>query len=242
MLELQETETLRGLEEVRFVVMSEIDQPVFTFYRDLLPGVQRYLERHFRVAREFRGKRAGWIIVLERAEDRGPAAIDLIARRDLARSWIRDGAGVVSPAMVAPRLATMQNRRPLPIALGAKGGGVDYEIEVPADAVFQAAVGLAKIRGRNRPHPTHVEFSVSVGRDGDFDRLATIPAQRHSDDGSSWRPFEIDLAKYAGERIDLRIEVKPTFPLGDRRIAWLGSPRIATPSRPSRSEPSDSLD
>jgi len=235
MLERQEAETVKGLEEVRFVVMSDIDQPTFTFYRDLLPGVQATLERHFRVAREFRGKRAGWIIVLERANDRGPAEIDLIAIRDRSRSWIRTEAGATAPPRTpAPRLATMQNRRPLPIQLGRGGGGVDFEIEVPADAVLQAEVGLAKIRGRNLPHPRHVEFSFWVGRNGSFERLATFPARRRSDDGNSWRPIEVDLAEYAGERLVLRIEVSPTFRLDQRSVAWLGSPRIATRSRPGR--------
>jgi hypothetical protein len=233
MLERQETEIVKALEEVRFVVMSEIDQPTFTFYRDLLPGVQSTLERHFRIAPGFRGKHAGWIIVLERGEDRGPAAIDFMAIRNRGRSWMRDADGEIGPSVkMPPRLATMQNRRPMPIRLAAGGGGIDFEFEVPAAAVFQAEVGLVKIRGSHHKHPRQVKFEFLIGRDGEFENLATVPALRRVDDGSRWRPIEIDLAAYAGERVDLRIAVIPTSPLGKQRVAWLGSPRIATPALP----------
>jgi hypothetical protein len=128
----------------------------------------------------------------------------------------------------------------MPVQLGAGGGGVDFEIEVPADAVLLADVGLAKIRGHNPLHPKHIEFSFWIGRGGDFELLAVVPAQRHSDDGSRWRPVEIDLAEYAGERVDLRIEATPTFPLEEATVAWLGSPRIAVrPRSPASSERSN---
>jgi len=234
MLEEQEAVIVNALVEVRYVVMSEIDQPVFTYYRDLLPGVQAYLERHFRVARKFVGKGAGWIIVLERAADRGPAAIDLMAiRDDFSSAWVRNEEGVVAPPVrEPPRLASMQNRRPMPILLGAGGGGIDFEIDVPDAARLQADIGLEKIRGRRVPHPTYSRFLFSAGRDGVFEPLETFKSRRRSDDGSRWRSIEIDLEKYAGERVLLRIEVIPAFPSERRRVAWLGSPRIVTGAPP----------
>ena len=44
---------LEALERVRFVVMSDIDQPIYTYYGDELPQVQAYLERHFAVPSGF---------------------------------------------------------------------------------------------------------------------------------------------------------------------------------------------
>ncbi|MBW2316311.1 MAG: hypothetical protein JRH10_19265, partial [Deltaproteobacteria bacterium] len=53
--EEQEEQIIRGLEEVRYVVMSDVDQPFMSFYSDQLPLVQAYLERHFQLAEGFRG-------------------------------------------------------------------------------------------------------------------------------------------------------------------------------------------
>ena len=51
--EEQERAILAALPKVRFVVMSDIDQPVYTYYSEELPRVQANLERHFRVPPDF---------------------------------------------------------------------------------------------------------------------------------------------------------------------------------------------
>ena len=42
-------------EQVRFVVMSDRDQALYTWYSDEVPAVQAFLERHFEVGPEFIG-------------------------------------------------------------------------------------------------------------------------------------------------------------------------------------------
>jgi hypothetical protein len=227
MLDEQQDEILAALEDVRFVVMSEIDQPVFTMYRELLPRVEAYLERHFRLASEFQGAGYGWIVVFERSEDRGPVAIDLFASRAAGRRWIYDAAGERQDTDEAlPALATSHNRRPLPIGLGPHGGGIDYEIEVPEGGVFQADVGLAAIAGQQRGHPRWVTFSLSVSSGGAFETLESQEVLRGRSEGKSWTPFEVDLGGYAGRRITLRLEVTSRRALRRHEIAWWGSPRV----------------
>jgi len=231
MLQEQEQVILAALEKLRFVVMSEIDQPVFTYYRDLLPGVEAYLERHFRVPEEFLGEHYGWIIVLERHRDRGASAIDLFEIQHRGRPWIRDSQGAITPWEGGlPKLATSRNRRPLPLLLGPRGGGIDYEIEVPTGAIFEADIGLAEIYASNARLPRRLTFSVSAARAGDFQPLLSAPVLSRPGDGASWRPIEVDLASYAGERITLRLESSPAAMLRTPRLAWWGSPRLVTRS------------
>ena len=87
---MQEEKILPALEQVRFVVMSDIDQPLYTYYSDELPEVWAYFERHFQIPQDFRLDDASWITVSRRGRDRGPTAIDLHQRRAGARSWVRD--------------------------------------------------------------------------------------------------------------------------------------------------------
>jgi hypothetical protein len=135
--EWEEPVILEALEGVRFVVMSDIDQPIYTYYSDELPAVWSYLERHFRIPPDFPVDDYSWITVLARGPDRGATAVDLVAERPRGRAWVRDEAGRVRETSELPqRLAARQLRRPLPIALGPGGGGVDFELLVPNDAVL----------------------------------------------------------------------------------------------------------
>ncbi|MDH3213557.1 MAG: hypothetical protein OEM05_13825, partial [Myxococcales bacterium] len=159
----QERAILAALDEVRYVVMSDIDQPLYTYYRDELPAVQHALERHFRFVPL--GRMPGWISLLERGPDRGPALLDLFDTRDQGRAWIRDGDGRQRPAPgPVPRLATRMNRRPLGVWLGPRGGGIDFAVEVPEGAVFQADVGLSELEGEDDPrrHAERSRLAVSV--------------------------------------------------------------------------------
>lgn len=248
--EEQQRAILEGLEHVRYVVMSDIDQPLFLYYRDELPLVQEYLERHFRVPEAFMDRPTDWIIVLERGPDRGPTAIDLFDARQEGRTWVRDAAGARHDAGRAPpRLAVRQNRRALPLWLGPRGGGIDFEIEVPPDAIFQADVGHPfMVDDRNGwDHPARCRMVVSVVADGKRETVGAVrvvnPIVRlgrivlpDPDPGRHWTPFEVDLRRYAGRRVTLRLEVIPEVRLGPDALGWWGSPRIATAARPDPSE------
>jgi hypothetical protein len=114
----------------------------------------------------------------------------------------------------------------MPMWIGALGGGLDYEIEVPDGGVFQADFGLAVIRGRRKGHPRRVEFSVSVASGESFEVLESLLVLRNRGEGGEWAPVEIDLSAYAGRTITLRLEVTPSETLARRQIVWWGSPRL----------------
>jgi len=230
-LDEEEEAIVAALEDVRFVVMSEIDQPVFTVYRDLLPGVAAYLERYFELPLEFQKKGYGWIVVYQRRGDRGETAIDLFDLADEAHRWVRvSGDGDASEIQIAeaetPLLATSRNRRPLPIWMDAWGGGIDYEIQVPESGVFQADVGLARIRGYRPIHPMRVTFSLSLSTGGAFETVASREVLHDASEGNHWTPFEADLSAHAGRRVVLRLEVMPEKSLPKPKVAWWGSPRV----------------
>jgi hypothetical protein len=226
----QEEAILAALPRARYVVMSEIDQPLWTYYSDELPRVQAELERRYHVAPFFPLGEDAWILVLERGSDRGPTAIDLIERP--ARAWLRDAPGAERAASEpAPRLPGRHNRRSLGMRLGPWGGGLDWEIEVPPNARLQADVGfngMVSLEDMHR-HPRDSRIVVSLRRDGAFE-----PVQRHviaweRNAAPRWQPLEVDLSAHAGESLTLRIELEVDAPLRTDDLSWLGSPRIALP-------------
>jgi hypothetical protein len=225
----QSQRILAALDGVRYVVMSEIDQPFFLYYRDELPEVQAYLERFFHVAAVYE-RRPSWIVVLERGTDRGQTQLDLFDEQFSARAWMRDAAGrMILRDATPPKLATRANRRPLPIVVGAGGGGLDYEIEVPPNAWFHAGIGLARVDAPNGPR-THVrgarlELALREGS-GPFETLASQPVPVERGAGTRWTPLEVDLGPYAGRRVTLRLQVVGDAPLRPGALAWWGSPVI----------------
>ncbi len=229
--EVQEPAILAGLEEVRFVVMSDIDQPIYTYYGDELPRVQGYLERHFEIPPDFPIDDWSWISVLRRGRDRGATAVDLIAERQRAHAWVRDREGRPGEPSAPPqRLAARLLHRPLPIALGPLGGGLDFELEIPPNAEFQAGVGYRGLVSVDHLyiHPAGTTLSVSVARaGGPFEELASQRIDDRAAGGRRWTPLRADLADYAGERVTLRLEVKASQPIRGDLLAWWGSPRIA---------------
>lgn len=225
----QERAILAGLEQVRFVVMSDLDRPVFTYYRDELPAVQAALERHFRVAPGFENS---WIVVLERGPDRGATAVDLIEALPDARLWIRDAGG--EERLIGgepPRLSTQRNRRPLPFGVGAGGGGVDYELEIPPGARFEADAGIRVLGGVSGTmrHAIPVDLVVAIAEPGAEDdafvQLASVVVDEYTP-GEEWIPVEVDLSRYAGQRMVLRLEAVPRGVLSPLGLAWWGSPRL----------------
>jgi hypothetical protein len=231
--ELQEPAILEALQgDVRFVVMSDIDQPLYTYYSDELPAVWAYLERHFRVPPGFPLDDASWITVLERGPDRGETAIDLLEARSTARAWTLDWEGEPEPGRDAhQRLAARQLNRPFPIALGSRGGGLDFDLELPPAAVFQAAVGYRGLSSVDRQyvHPPGTTAVVSVRPGGaeSFEELGRVSIDDRPAGGRRWRPIEVDLARFGGQRVTLRLAFRASLPLGRDRVAWFGSPRVA---------------
>ena len=228
--EPQERAILAALDDVRFVVMSEVDQPQFLYYGDELPAVQAHLERHFQVPKEYTQGKSSWILVLERGPDRGPTAVDLLEARDRARPWVRERSGVRRPASASPpRLASRHNRRPLPLLLGPHGGGIDFDLEIPENAVFQADIGLRRASGpaRRHTHPKRTRLVLSIRRDDRFETLASVPVGFRQRESRYWRPLEVDLSAYAGRSVTLRLELKSDAPLEPGSLAWWGGPRIA---------------
>ncbi len=232
--ELQEPPILTALEQVRYVVMSDLDQPHFTYYSDELPGVWRYLERHFRIPEDFRLDDASWIAVLERTGDRGPTVLDLHALRPDAQLWQRSESGERRAAgRPLPRLAARHLNRPFPIELGARGGGADFDVTLPERARFRSAVGFRGLVALDNQyvHPRHTTAVVSIRpRDEpDFRQVAAHAIDDHPRGGRRWVPLEADLSAWAGERVTLRIELRARRSLRPGEIGWFGSPRITVP-------------
>lgn len=248
----QQRAILEGLEDVRYVVMSDIDQALFHFYREELPAVQSYLEQHFHVPEAFMDHPSDWIIVLERGPDRGRTVIDLVDSLPQGRAWVRDAAGNQRDSNVAPpRLAVRQNRRMFPMRLGPRGGGVDFEIKVPPEASLQADAGYPFVISDGFDawdHPARCRMVVSVIADGRLETLRVVPILNpvvrvgklllpDPDRGRRWTPLEVDLRRYAGQHVTLRLELasdvllKSHVSVGaappDDYLGWWGSPRIA---------------
>jgi hypothetical protein len=220
---------LAELEGVRLVVSSELD----------LSGapaagppalLQRYLERTFHVPADFLGHPLPRLLVLERGADRGPVALDLVELAAAARAWIRDEAGAVRPApRVPPALGVRAHRRPLAFVLGVAGGGLDFDVDLPEHAAFQADVGLAPLRGRRDYwHPANAVLAVSVGRDGELERLASIRLPGGHATEAPWQPLEVDLASFGPGPARLRLELEPGPGEPPSSLAWWGSPRIVS--------------
>jgi hypothetical protein len=233
--EEQEERILRALPEARFVVMSDVDQPSWTYYAEELPRVQAYLERHYRIPRYFPLDDASWLVVLERGPDRGATAIDLAAERPRARAFVRDAPGEErEDAGPPPRLVGRHNRRPVPMRVGRFGGGLDYAIEVPAGARFEAGVGFRGMVSLDdlHEHPKRSRMRVLVRRPGgDFEELASARVDDSRDGGRRWTPLEVDLSAFAGQQVVLRLELVPEVaipPPAD--LAWWGSPRVYQPA------------
>ena len=127
-------------------------------------------------------------------------------------------------------MAARHFNRPFPIELGAKGGGIDFPVDIPEDAVFQAGIGFRGVVSVDHQyiHPDGTRAIVSVRPEAlpEFVELAAIAIDDGPRAGRRWSAIEIDLAPYAGPAT-LRLEFRSKRPLGRDRVAWFGSPRIA---------------
>jgi hypothetical protein len=228
--EEQEQTITAALERTRFVVMSEIDQPTFTYYRDELPQVQDYLERFYRIPDDFIRAGRNWILVLERDRDRGQTLLDFFRNAAEGRRWRFTPQGEMEPAEDIPyKLPSQYNRRPLAVDVGTRGGGIDFQVDVPPESVLQVDVGRRPTRGPAGylGPPIDAVASVWIAEAGPFRQLAAVAISPSEYKGESWIPLEVDLAPYSGKRVTLRFQFRSEkdlqFPYG-----WFGSPRIAT--------------
>ena len=231
----QEEEILHVLPRLRYVVMSEKDSRERGFYSDELPSVYAALERYFQLPADFPADAEQWILVLERGPDRGATAIDLVADRLSGHPWLRTSAGDMRWLDLAeiPVAMSRDLRRPLIVPVGLYGGGIDFSLKLPPNAVFQAALGLGTLRTSKGVARQLVDLRcfvrvLSAGRDEEV-RSVELPADPSGD--RRWQPLDVDLSAYAGQQITLRLEaVSATTSLTSGRIVWWGSPRIAVSS------------
>lgn len=217
--ERQEAEVIDALSRLRYVVMSEIDGPATGFYSEELPAVHAYLERHFRIPADFPLDRGQWLVVYERGPDRGEPAIDLFDAARSALYWVKDPLRGTRRyrAERLPTAGARHLRRLFPIPVGPLGGGVDFELAIPERARLEGSLGL------NYWGATYFVSVVCEGRTEVLHRT-WLPVDPNSQ--ATWRPVEVDLARFAGKRVVLRLEVVPDEQRGRLWIAWWGSPRI----------------
>jgi hypothetical protein len=230
----QEEEILHVLPRLQYVVMSEKDSPERGVYSAELPSVYAALERYFRVPADFPVDAEQWILVLERGPDLGATAIDLVADRLSGHPWMRTSAGDMRWLDLSEiPLATSRGlRRPLIVPVGLFGGGIDFSLKVPPNAVFQAALGLGTLRTSKGVARQQIDLRcfvrvLSAGRDEAL-RSVELPADPSGDRG--WQPLEVDLSAYSGQHVTLRLEAISETPLASGRFLWWGSPRIAVTS------------
>jgi hypothetical protein len=230
----QQRVIIKALETTRYVVMTDVDQPVFTYYRDELPQVQHALERYFRIPDDFLRPDSNWMLVLERGRDRGATHTDLIEIASSGRPWVRVRNGSLKTARVfRDTIGTVQNRRFLPLVLGVRGGGIDFDVEIPMGAVFQASVGYPIVGTRGKrvyQHPPDSQMELLIKADGQFQRIAEKRVLTETAAIQRWAPFEVDLSEYAGRAVTLRLQLIPSRPVRPGELAWWGSPRIALPA------------
>jgi hypothetical protein len=234
--EEQQDVILEALARIRYVVMSDLDQPMWTYYSEELPRVQEYLERHYHVADGYPLDDASWVLVLQRGEDRGETWLDLFEQRETAKAWILDrDRKRVPDEQKPPRLVARQNRRPMPMRVGPWGGGLDYEITVPEGARFESDVGYRGMVSLDalHDHPRRSHMLVEVGRDGVFEEVGRQKVDDSKRGGRQWIPISVDLSKYAGETITLRLTIDVAIRTDGHEFSWWGSPRIVVdPSSP----------
>jgi arylsulfatase A-like enzyme len=139
-----------------------------------------------------------------------------VARRD--RDWVLKQTGKII------RIHDVVHRT----VPASPPGRLEYDVDIPKDAHFTAALGIAEDHYDRPP----IEFVVKVRHGDREEALATQlvdplnkPAQRR------WLPFDVDLSKHAG-RATLVLETRGyESDKEDLRWAFWGSPAITSPKR-----------
>ena len=227
--EIQDPTTVAALDQVRYVVMSDADSDGNGYFRENLPDTQRYLERHFTVPESFI-KAGSTLLLLERGPDRGPTEIDLFDSQDRSRRFVRAENGDVKIFDHAiPKFETRFNRRPLWVPVAPGGGGIDFDLMIPEDAVLETSVGVGGLYGGHRPfyQVARSRLEIKVARGDSFETLLSVPYDWSDPEVAlGWKHFEVDLDRFSGQRVRLRFEVVPLNSLSALGVAWWGSPRI----------------
>ena len=65
-----------------------------------------------------------------------------------------------------------------------------------------------------------------MSRGGDFETAGAVFLVAG---GYRWKPFDVDLSAWGGERVTLRLALTSDAPLDPDVVAFWGSPRIALP-------------
>ncbi|HEX2484080.1 MAG TPA: hypothetical protein VHQ66_02195 [Myxococcota bacterium] len=230
--EIQEAEVIEALSRLRYVVMSEIDGPATGFYARELPAVAAYLERHFRIPADFALDREQWLVVYERAVDRGAPAIDLWAAADSARYWVKDPSGRLEtfPTQELPEVGIRHLRRPLPVPVSPHGGGADFELVVPDGARLEVDLGIFAVNTTRGPFTPRwgATYRISVLENRSAHRLAETSIPDDPRGKATWQLLAADLSRWAGRRVVLRLEVVPEKPRKRVLLGFWGSPRIVS--------------
>ncbi|MDG2051954.1 MAG: hypothetical protein P8M78_17510, partial [Myxococcota bacterium] len=227
--ESQDPEVIRALKEVRYVVMTDADSPDTQYLRESLPETQRYLEQHFMVPPLFVEQGSG-LFVLKKSRDRGDSLIDFFDRIEQGKFFVRDASGRRRDfRRESLKFETRFNRRPLAVPVGARGGGIEYELKVPPGTVLEFSLGIGALF--SGPHPFYQvprsRFEILIGDSEGFKRLfsASYDQSRH-DQSRKWTDYQIDLSEWGGQAVTLRFEVVAENPQRTLGVAWWGSPRL----------------
>jgi hypothetical protein len=73
---------------------------------------------------------------------------------------------------------------------------------------------------------------VEVGQDGVFEEVARQKVTDVQQGGRHWTPIEVDLSRFAGRKITLRLTIDPKVPIAERDLSWWASPRIVVVDPP----------
>ena len=119
-------------------------------------------------------------------------------------------------------------RRPMPLPVGPGGGGVDFAFDVPERARFQGDVGIFAVASTmgERHRRWGSTYSVSIVQGDTVEKVIEVPLPADRERVGDWQPIDLDLARWAGQRIVLRLQVVPEKAVNAVRIGWWGSPRI----------------
>lgn len=234
--EAQESELLAALPAVPYVVMSEKDGAATGYYSDELPAVYAHLERHYRIPSDFPTDVDQWLMVYQRAEDRGATAVDLVAAASGSPHWMKagpDGPVIEYPASRLPRFAMRHLRRPLALMVAPDGGGIDVSLELPNGARFESGVALGRIassEGIARRSEAGETYSVWIVDGGEAMLAASKWVPPDAEGERTWETIEADLSRWGGKKVVLRLQVVPDKAPKIVSTAWWGSPRIVAPA------------
>jgi hypothetical protein len=108
-------------------------------------------------------------------------------------------------------------------------------LRVPPDARFEAGIGYRGMVSlddlHEHPRRTHMVVSVREG-DGAFETLADQKVSDGRMEGRRWSEMVVDLSRFAGREITLRLAAVPEVPVGKRNLSWWASPRIVVGGKP----------